>query len=187
VIVIKLKATDPNEIREQAKAIFGLVDPGEVKYTVETRIFEPGAEVQTTGGGVGQVIETDAPPPAAEAPKPATRRARKPKAPVEAPSTAPHRDPLPPVIDENGEDVSDMPEFQPPKPADTVIETEASLEDLRAKLQLLLEASKSNPLIVNEMIAKYSAADGKPCRRASEVQPADRAKLIADINAKLKG
>jgi hypothetical protein len=189
MITLKFKGNNPDHIREQVKTVFGLVDPAEAGTPVAVQ-----AKVDEVIGA----SPAPAPAPQPLAAEPA-KRGRKPRDAGKTDTTLVEEPAKPDTSKpstQNAGDELNMPAFldrrTAPEAAPAAVgepapaaEIPATLEQLRAKLSELLAKRGNSPDIVFKMIGAYPQPDGKPCAKASQVADADRAKLIADIDAEL--
>lgn len=171
MITVKFKAQDAFEIREQAKAVFGLVEPSDRPiYAVENGNISAEETAELEGVASGKIVEVVE----AKEEKPKTARRKK----AEAAPAEPKQEVIPP----NAPDVFSEPGALT-DPAAKPDAAEATIEEVRAALSDLIAGKSSQDVFT--AVGKYKDVNGEPCKKASQLQPADRAKLIADVRALL--
>jgi hypothetical protein len=168
MISITLDAETPFELRENAKVVFGLVEP-------EQNI----APAEDTGPEVMTVAEVAAETAAA----PEAKKTRAPRKTKDAPAEAKEEeaDPLaiPGFLKRD-----EAPKEEPAKetPTLTVEDVRAAANKLLGKLGQTDGMKKLEPIV-----SACKSAEGKVCSKVSQIQPADYAAVVSKINALTEG
>lgn len=172
MITVKFKGANPEEIRQQAMTVFGLVEP-----TASTDLML-GDQFHTSDGGEAVVVQTGVPP---AAPKPTRGRKAKPAEPATElkgdPDTAPEVIDMRPKAEKAADDVGAMPSFLDR----TTSAAEATLEEVRAALTELIGTKGVSDKAVFELLGQFKTEAGEPCKKASLLLAKDRGSAIAVI------